>query len=294
MMDKYFTQVAIEPASCKISHDETAWTVGSCFSDEIGRRMAEGGFNVRPNPLGTLFNPASICRQLRRVTEGKPYVSEDLYRHDGLWHSHDFHSSFSAPEASVALDAMNSAIASLHAELPSLRYLILTMGSARAFISKDTGCVVANCHKLPPDRFEIKDLSTEEIVTDLTETFNILKSRTPQLRIILTVSPVRHKAYGLHTDKLSKARLLLAADELCSCGEATYFPAYEIMTDELRDYRFYAPDMVHPSEMAAEHIYNRFAETYFTPSTINDAACARKQARRQQHRSLSETRKSAT
>ena len=287
-MDKFFTRVTIEPSATKISRDEAVWTIGSCFSDEIGRRMEESGFNIRPNPLGTLFNPASICRQLRRVAEGKPYDFTELYEHNGLWHSHDFHGSFSATEATDALRKINHAIGSLHAGLPSLRHLILTLGSAHAFISKDTGCVVANCHKLPTDRFDVTDLDTGSIAADLGETLKLLRSHAPQLEVIITVSPVRHKAYGLHTDKLSKARLLLAADILCSHGDATYFPAYEIMNVELRDYRFYASDMVHPSDPAAEHIYTHFAETFFTPATINDAARSRKEARRLRHRPLHE------
>ncbi len=286
-MEKFFTQVAIEPPGIKISREDPVWTVGSCFSDEIGRRMAEGGFKVRPNPLGTLFNPASICRQLKRVAEGVPYAPGDLYLHNGLWHSHDFHTSFSSPDCVGALAAMNGAISSLHDALPSLRYLILTLGSARAFICRDTGCVVANCHKLPADRFEVTDLSTDTIAGDLSATLRLLKTAAPQMEVIITVSPIRHKAYGLHADKLSKARLLLAADTICSRGEAVYFPSYEIMTDELRDYRFYAADMVHPSETAAEHIFGRFAETFFTPATINDAAHSRKESRRLRHRETS-------
>lgn len=287
-MEKFFTQVSIAPSPRKIARDETIWTIGSCFSDEIGRRMADGAFSVRPNPLGTLFNPASICRQLRRVATGTPYTAADLYLHNGMWHSHDFHTSFSAAAPYESLTKMNSAIHTLHNELPSLRWLILTLGSARAFVANDTGCVVANCHKLPPDRFTIRDLGTEEITADLSRTIDMLRAAAPQLEVIITVSPVRHKAYGLHTDKLSKARLLLAADALCASGKAVYFPSYEIMDDELRDYRFYATDMIHPSEAGANHIYSRFSETYFSPRTIAEAAAARKQTMRDRHRPIAD------
>lgn len=244
--------------------DEPVWTVGSCFSDEIGHRMAADGFNVLANPLGTLFNPASICRQLRRVAGGNLYSASDLYQLNGFWHSPDFHSSFSDPDRDAALMKINGAISTLHEALPSLRWLLLTLGSARAFVAKDTGCVVANCHKLPAACFEICDLSLDNITADLGSTLELLRSQAPQLKVILTVSPVRHKSYGMHADKLSKARLLLAADNICDTMEDTvYFPAYEILDDELRDYRFYAADMVHPSEAAAGYIYSRFSEAFF-------------------------------
>lgn len=263
-MERFFTPVVLSPAPNRILPDEPVWTVGSCFSDEIGRRMAAGGFDVLPNPLGTLFNPASICRQLRRVADGTPYDASGLYELNGFWHSPDFHSSFSDPDRDAALKKMNGAVSSLHHALPSLRWLMITLGSARAFVAKDTGCVVANCHKLPAACFEIRDLSLDEIVADLTTTLTLLRSHAPQMRVILTVSPVRHKSYGMHADKLSKARLLLAADAVCNAMDDTvYFPAYEILDDELRDYRFYAADMVHPSEAAAEYIYTRFGEVFF-------------------------------
>lgn len=282
--DRYFTPVSIAPAGMEITHCQEIWTVGSCFSDEIGRRMAAGGFRVQPNPLGTLFNPASICRQLQRVISGEPYTADDLIERDGLWHSLDFHTSFSAPDSSQVLHNINGTIYRLHSALPSLERLIVTLGSARAFRLKSNGTIVANCHKLPADNFEVADLSEDEIYKMLSTTLKSMREAAPAMKVIVTVSPIRHKAYGLHTDKLSKARLLLAADRLCAAGEAEYFPAYEIMSDELRDYRFYASDMIHPSEEAAEHIYRRFSETYFSASTTMEAARRRKEHLRSLHR----------
>ena len=142
--DRYFTPVSIAPAGMEITHCQEIWTVGSCFSDEIGRRMAAGGFRVQPNPLGTLFNPASICRQLQRVISGEPYTADDLIERDGLWHSLDFHSSFSAPDSSQVLHNINGTIYRLHSALPSLERLIVTLGSARAFRLKSNGTIVAN------------------------------------------------------------------------------------------------------------------------------------------------------
>lgn len=283
---RFFTPVQIPESPIKTGRLDPVWTVGSCFSDEIGRRMACGGFTIEVNPLGTLFNPASICRQLRRVASGKAYTEEDIFFHEGMWHSPDFHSSFSAPDGAEALRRMNDTVGRLNSALPRLRRLMLTLGSARVFRSTDTGEIVANCHKLPASRFEVEDLTAETIYTDLRDTLELLRTTATELRVIMTVSPIRHKAYGLHADKLSKARLLLAVDCLCSEGVAEYFPAYEIMTDELRDYRFYASDMIHPSETAADYIYSRFADTYFTPSTIADAARSSKEHRRSLHRPI--------
>lgn len=287
--DRYFTRVQIAPSERPIGHTDPVWTVGSCFSDEIGGRMAARGFAVEVNPLGTLYNPASICRQLRRVAAGEPYTAADLFEHEGLWHSPDFHTSFSAPAADEALVKINGAIERLHTALPSLHTLMLTLGSARAFRSTESGEIVANCHKLPAERFTVVDLEVAEIVSDLSETLRMLRRQAPGLRTVITVSPIRHKAYGLHADRLSKARLLLAADRLCEQGEAEYFPAYEIMNDELRDYRFYAADMIHPSETAADHIYSRFAEAYFSAATRDLAAAALKQYKRSLHRPITRT-----
>ena len=280
----FFTEVKPERIEPQLTHGRKIWTIGSCFSDEIGRRLADDLFDVRVNPCGTLYNPLSIARTLERIIDGTLYTPDDIFMHNGLWHCMDFHSTFSRPEREEALAVINRAIATLHDELPRLDRLMITFGSARAFVDRNNGTVAGNCHKLPADRFETVDLSIPEIVDRYKALIDRLRSVAPALHLIFTVSPIRHKAYGFHADKLSKAVLLLATEEVCrSCGCA-YFPSYEIMTDELRDYRFYEADMIHPSAVAADHIYRRLAEALFSPATEALAAECRRLTRRLAHR----------
>jgi hypothetical protein len=282
----FFTEVKIKKIEHTLSHADKVWTIGSCFSDEIGSRMANDLFNVKVNPCGTLYNPCSIHRTLTRIVEGELYHTDDLFQHNGQWHCADFHSSFSGTDQEAVLTHINATITTLHNELPGLNRLIVTFGSARAFVDRASNRVVGNCHKLPADRFDVRDLQVGEIVAEWSRLCDRLKAVAPQLRVMFTVSPIRHKAYGYHADKLSKATLLLAVDELCKLTEADYFPSYEIMTDELRDYRFYAADMIHPSATACGHIYNRLGEAMFTPATVALAGECRKLSQRLQHRAL--------
>lgn len=283
----FFTEVNIERQPELARHGAKIWTIGSCFADEIGRRMAHALFDIRVNPLGTLYNPRSIAAQLTRVAEGHLYDESDLFFHNGLWHSMDFHSSFSRPARGETLAAINGAIAELHAELPRLELLMVTFGSARAFIDLDTGLVAGNCHKLPSSRFTVCDLNAAEITREFAVAVSALRQLAPQLKLLYTVSPIRHKAYGFHADRLSKANLLIATDNLCATDEAArYFPAYEIMNDELRDYRFYAADMIHPSDVAADHIYRRFLQTQCSDATIALADECSRFTRRLRHRPM--------
>jgi len=249
-------------------------------------RLKQRLFDVAVNPLGTLYNPLSIANALQRAIDGRLYTPDDLIAADGMHHCLDFHSSFSRPSPTDALAAMNGAIENVHNLLPSLQVLMVTFGSARAFVHNATGKIAGNCHKLPPSEFTVTDIEPQEIVDRYVQLFATLKAFSPNLLTIITVSPIRHKAYGFHADRLSKARLLLAADRICSLTGTQYFPAYEIMNDELRDYRFYAADMIHPSETAVDHIFNRFAQTYFSPATTDLAAQALKLTRRMSHRPI--------
>ena len=282
----FLTEVEVTGAQA-IGHGVPVWTVGSCFADEIGSRMARDMMRVAVNPLGTLYNPLSIADALGRVTSGRRYGRDDLFLNEGRWHSPDFHSSFSGFTPEDTLARINSTMERLQAEAPETGWLMITLGSARVFVDNASGLTVANCHKLPASRFTVRDVSADEAVEALFAALLPMMELAPELKVMLTVSPIRHKAYGFHADRLSKATLLLAADSLIKAlppGRAFYFPAYEIMQDELRDYRFYAADMIHPSEVAADHIYRRFAEAWLTPRALACAARCRKLQARLAHR----------
>lgn len=270
-----------------IDHSSRVWTIGSCFADNIGDRMLAEGFDIEVNPLGTLYNPLSILNSIAALVEGKVYTPADFFPHEGKFRSYDFHSIYSRPTAEEAAELVNSRLTQLREGLPQLSTLILTFGSARCFRLKSTGQAVANCHKQHPDLFRVDDLSVETCVEAISETISLMTRVCPELsRVILTVSPIRHKTYGLHTDKLSKATLLLACERVRQSDPSLilYFPSYEIMMDDLRDYRFYASDMVHPSEVAVDYIYDLFSRTFYSDPTIREAASRLRAFRRTLHR----------
>lgn len=283
---EWSTEVKIPESPDKIAHGMPVVTIGSCFSDAVGDRLRQRLFNVQVSPLGTLYNPLSIADALERAINGYSYTTADLFQTRGMWHCLDFHSAFSRTDRTEALDGINLAITALHDALPSLKVLMITFGSAHAFVHKATGRVAGNCHKLPPSEFSETDITVEAIAARFTALVKRLQAMSPGLMVIFTVSPIRHKAYGFHADKLSKARLLLATEEICAATGSHYFPAYEIMNDELRDYRFYAADMIHPSETAADHIFDRFSHTYFSSGTRTLAESCLRLYRRLAHRPM--------
>lgn len=256
----------------ELTHECSIMTLGSCFADEMGNILMSRLYHTLSNPVGTLFNPASIAVAVKDIVKFRQYSQQMLAPdNNNIWHSFNHHSRFSHANPQTVVDGINAAIANAHRFLQnSPLTLIITLGSARVFKLKQSGEVVANCHKFNADLFEIDDLDVAQIEDNLTHCIELINSINPHTEFLFTVSPVRHKAYGLHTDKLSKARLLIAIDNVVRNHErCTYFPAYEIMIDDLRDYRFYAEDMVHPSRLAVEYIYECFANACMTPQEQN-------------------------
>lgn len=268
-------------------------TLGSCFADAIGTRLEEGGFRVERNPFGTLYNPLSVAEALERIVDCREITSDDLVQHDGLFHSWHHHGVFSRPTVEECLAACNSRIRQAHSALREARVLMLTFGTAYVFsltpdpAEEGTGMVVANCHKLPPRHFTRRRMTVEETVGRWRPLLQKLIAYNSELITILTVSPIRHMADGAHGNQVSKATLLLAVEELVSIFNSqfpiSYFPAYEIVLDELRDYRFYGPDLSHPSALAEDIVYERFQRATMTPATIQQAHNNAKTARRQRH-----------
>ena len=268
------TKVAIEPqAFCLEQQSDHIMTVGSCFATEMAAKMKDAGFDVLHNPFGVLYNPLSIAECLERCLDDRPIDSGDLVEVDGLWHSWLHHGSFSRSSKEECLEVCNRAIHEAHEFLERATCLIVTFGTAYVFELVENGMVVGNCHKAVAARFARRRLTVDEIVSR----WQPLLARLPQA--VFTVSPIRHMADGAHGNQLSKSTLILAVDQL----QTHYFPSYEIMMDELRDYRFYADNMTHPSPLAVDIIWERFAETYFTPATRNLCRLNAKQAKRDRH-----------
>ena len=256
-------------AGFKLGYADKILMLGSCFTENIGQKLSAAKMNVVVNPTGILFNPESIAETIDKAIEGSPVCENDVFEHNGLWSNLMFHGRFSSPDKQDALQRMNVGINLAHKQLMEAGVLILTFGTAYIYRNKADGRVVANCHKLPANNFERQMLNVHDITDRYTELFERLLAINPKLQIILTVSPVRHLRDGAHDNQLSKSTLLLAADQLVQhFGNVHYFPSYEIMMDDLRDYRFYANDMVHPSDMAVDYIWQQLRENCFSQQDL--------------------------
>lgn len=250
-----------------IDYPHRLMLLGSCFATHIGARLQESRFRCDVNPYGVLYNPLSISTALREMLAGKVYTPDDLYEHQGLWHSPMHHGDFSAASAGDALRKINLRLEQAARQLDGLDFLLLTWGTAWVYEDRETGRVVGNCHKLPEACFSRRRLSVEEIVADTASLLSVMLARNNRLQVVLTVSPIRHVRDGLHDNQLSKATLLLAAEQVRTAfpDRVFYFPAYELLLDELRDYRFYADDLVHPSDLAVRYVWERFVEWCLSP-----------------------------
>ena len=269
-----------------ISHSDRIVTIGSCFADNVGERLKADMVRVTANPLGTMYNPASIAGCVDRLVNRQYFTASDLFEHNGMLHTFSTHSSLSSyGDEEAALEKLNAAVDNGADAIASADVVILTLGTAWTFHLAGSDRVVANCHKLPASRFERIMMSVDEAGQWLRESCAKLRSIRHDQRIIITVSPIRHLSDGLHGNMLSKSTLILAAERIITEeSDIYYFPAFELMLDDLRDYRFYAADMVHPSSTAIDYIYSRFTEAYFTPEAIATAAECGKLSRRLSHR----------
>lgn len=279
---KFTTPVNIK-LNKTIDHNSRIVMLGSCFAENIGKKLIDCGFNVVMNPMGILYNPISIFSALERIVEGREFTEDELFCHNGLWTSFMHHGSFSHADKNEALKMMNERLKEGHEQLKDATHLIITFGSAEVY--ERNGKVVSNCHKLPAREFTHRLLSINEI-NNLYKSFVIETQNIAPLQTIFTVSPVRYLGNGAHHGQINKATLLLATNEICKKTGADYFPSYEIMMDELRDYRYYAEDMIHPSDVAINYIFERFAETYLTDEAIRVADEIQKIKKSLAHRPL--------
>jgi hypothetical protein len=276
------TEIKTKPLSQTIHYADGLLFLGSCFADEVGGICRGMGFDAMVNPFGVLYNPSSIALALKRLNTGTPFTHEDVIQvGDGFYCTFSHNTAFWKPSEKELLETINQALAKAHEHYQKAKWIVISLGTSRVFRLKTTGDVVANCHKLPANQFERQFFTLGQSTHCLTEMFrgNLDK------QFIFTVSPLRHLKDGLHENQLSKAALLMAVDEVCErFDDAHYFPAYEIMMDELRDYRFYKEDMVHPTEQAVRYIWERFVDFAVDPKEKSALQAAAEMRQMLQHK----------
>lgn len=264
------TTFTIPPSAEKITYHTPVVFLGSCFATSIGRKMEMGRIPVLINPFGTVYNPVSVSNTLRAVTERKKFGADDIYDSGGRWISFSHYTDFSSNDPVNLLKKINDNIEKAHDFLSGAKFLFVTFGTAWIYLWNRTGEVVSNCHKIPASEFTRRLLSVDEVTALWSDQIEKLHSVFPGLKVIFTISPVRHWKDGAHGNQISKSVLLLAIEELQKhpLGPG-YFPAYELVMDDLRDYRFYDTDMLHLSESGVEYIWEAFAKCFFEERTLN-------------------------
>ncbi len=282
----------LPPATHLIDHGQKVLSIGSCFTEHIGNALKELKFQVLQNPNGILFDPASVCHSLVSFMQGRAYGADDLFYYNELWQSWNHHSRFSGTDQQAVLEKINAAQQAASAFLADADWLIITLGSSfsyrltpegaaacghRAGTPLALGSGVANCHRAPGQWFQKHMLQITETIEQLDNTMHQLFYRNRKVRIIFTISPVRHIRDGVVENNRSKARLIEAVHHLVQKFDRLhYFPSYEMVIDVLRDYRFYAEDMVHPNYLATDYVLERFLQTYTSTDTQSLVAELRK------------------
>ncbi len=269
-MQHFRTVFDIEPSQNKINHTTKILSLGSCFSENIGEKLLYYKLPVIINPFGILYNPESVANSIDILLENKQFSDADLFEYNSVWNSFYHHSRFSDIDKQHCLQKINISINNAANHLKKTRFLLITLGTSWVYKYKKNGQIVSNCHKIPAKEFLRFKLSTEHIVKRFSNTFDTLLQQNTDINIVFTVSPVRHLKDGAHENQLSKATLLLAIDELTKkYSKINYFPSYELIMDDLRDYRFYTDDMIHPSQQAVEYIWNKFKNVFINKQTNN-------------------------
>lgn len=281
------TEVELPSTQLQLLPATRCMMLGSCFAEHIGRRMHETRLTVDVNPFGVIYNPLSVHAALTALLDGCIPLDTFFLGDDGLWHSRLHSGCFSASTREACEQAVQQRFDEARLALSQLDVLFVTFGFARAYIYNENGSVAGNCHKQPAKDFSVRDLSPSDIVECWQPLLQRLRQVRPELQVVFTVSPYRYRKTGLHGNALGKASLLLAIDELCRSNEGChYFPAYEIVLDELRDYRFFEADMLHPSSVAIDYVWERFRAWAFAPALQEMHAEWERLLRALQHRPL--------
>lgn len=251
----------------KLSYEDKIFLIGSCFSDNIGEKIKDLGFNVLSNPFGVVYNPYSVYKQLGRIVDLNMPGDNEFRQNGEFWHHFDFHGSTKNPDKAQLLSNIAEITEKSHSFVKHSNFIFITLGTTIVYESKETNEIVANNHKYPAGYFIQKKLSFEQVLKMTKEMLLKLFAFNEDIKVIFTVSPVRHIRDGLVENQKSKSVLIAAISELCDNERIFYFPSYEIMMDDLRDYRFYNSDLIHPSAQAIDYIFEKFRNSFFSEKT---------------------------
>jgi lysophospholipase L1-like esterase len=263
---QFRTKIPILQSDFKIDYHSKIVSIGSCFAVNMADKFDYFKFENTCNPFGIIFNPVSIEKIMYRILNQNFFTEEDIFFHNELWHSYEAHSDCSNPNKDEFLENLNAVLKTSLTQLFQASHIIITYGTSWVYRNIESNAIVGNCHKVPQSAFSKELLTIETIEKSIQNTINLIRKINPSVNFIFTVSPVRHLKDGFVENQLSKAHLITAIyqilePEICNLKSAIYFPSYEIMMDELRDYRFYAEDMIHPNSVAIDYIWQRFSET---------------------------------
>jgi len=268
-MTSFRTYIPVDESDFDLTYKKKSMLIGSCFTDNVGEKLWYYRFPVLINPFGVMYNPISVKKVLNTLMGESSFEEKDLHHHNGLWLSFYHDTSFSGDDKEEVLKNINQKIHEGYSWMEQNNLLVITFGTARVYRHKKDHSIVSNCHKIPSKEFERELLGVDHIVEEYRSLIKNLKKFNSHLHIVFTVSPVRHWKDGAVANQQSKATLILAIQKLLEeFPELEYFPAYEIMMDELRDYRFYADDMLHPGQTGIQYIWERFGQTYIKKSTF--------------------------
>ncbi|WP_293894488.1 GSCFA domain-containing protein [Flavobacterium sp.] len=264
----FTTKIPISKSDKPIDYNSRIVSLGSCFAENMGEKFCYFKFQNIVNPFGIIFNPVSIENLISRVVTNKKFTEEDIFFHNDLWHCFEVHSALRHQNKEMVITNLNALIDSTHYQITNSTHIIITYGTSWVYRNEQSGKIVANCHKVMQSKFGKEILTVETIEKSIQNTIDIIRKINPYCAFIFTVSPVRHIKDGFVENQRSKSHLITAIHNL-QFAIHNYFPSYEIMMDELRDYRFYAEDMLHPSQTAIDYIWVRFFENYISEENFS-------------------------
>ena len=285
---KFRTEITSPKYPFQIDYQTKIFGLGSCFVDHMKNKFDYYQFQTQINPFGVIFNPVSIKNILQRIVNQQFFTPDDLFLHNNIWKSFDLHSIFNCDSAPKLLDDVNDKIIKAHQFLSQSNVLLITLGTAWVYRLKSTNEIVTNCHKVPQQEFTKELLSTTEIIDNLQDIISLAKTLSKDIKILFTVSPIRHLKDGFVENNVSKARLIDAIYQVVDQAKSFYFPSYEMLMDDLRDYRFYKEDMIHPNQMAVDYIWQKLQASLMYENTMQICKQVDKIRKSLQHKAFDE------